>query len=42
MTVTPDDIERAAARIEPYVRRTPVVEHGELVLKLELMQHAGS
>lgn len=40
--VTPDDIERAAELIEPRVRRTPVVEHGALTLKLELLQFAGS
>lgn len=40
--VTPDDIERAAERVGTRVRRTPVVDHGGLVLKLELLQHAGS
>jgi threonine dehydratase len=40
--VTPDDIDRAAGRIAPYVRRTPVVEHEGLWLKLELLQHTGS
>jgi threonine dehydratase len=40
--VTPDDVERAAERIGERARRTPVVEHGPLILKLELMQHAGS
>jgi threonine dehydratase len=40
--VTPDDIERAARRVTAYVRRTPVIEHDGLVLKLELLQHAGS
>ncbi len=40
--VTPDDIERAAARIVDRVRRTPLLEHGPLSLKLELLQHAGS
>jgi len=40
--VDPDDIERAAARIGDRVRRTPIVDHGSLLLKLELMQHAGS
>ncbi len=40
--VTPDDIEHAAARIADRVRRTPVIEHGPLLLKLELLQHAGS
>ena len=40
--VTPDDVERASRRIEGLVRRTPVIDHGDLVLKLELLQHAGS
>lgn len=40
--MTPDDIERAAELIEARVRRTPVVEHGSLTLKLELLQFAGS
>jgi threonine dehydratase len=46
--VDPDDIERAAERIGGLVRRTPVIEHdlpgvpSPLVLKLELLQHAGS
>ena len=40
--VTPDDIERAAERIGRRVRRTPVIEHAGLILKLELLQHAGS
>ncbi len=42
VAVTPDDIERAAATIGAYVRRTPVIEHGAVLLKLELLQHAGS
>jgi threonine dehydratase len=40
--VDPDDIDRAAERIGVRARRTPVIEHGPLTLKLELMQHAGS
>jgi threonine dehydratase len=40
--VTPDDITRSAMRIEGHVRRTPVIEHDGLWLKLELLQHAGS
>jgi threonine dehydratase len=40
--VTPDDIDRAATRIEGHVRRTPVIEHCGLWLKLELLQHTGS
>jgi threonine dehydratase len=40
--VTPDDVDIAAERIAGRVRRTPVIEHGPLTLKLELLQHAGS
>jgi threonine dehydratase len=40
--VTPDDVERASRRIDGLVRRTPVIEYGDLILKLELLQHAGS
>ncbi len=48
--MTPTDIEAAAARIQGHVRRTPIIEleprafgvAARLVLKLELMQHAGS
>ncbi|MGE0093161.1 MAG: threonine/serine dehydratase [Alphaproteobacteria bacterium] len=48
--VSPDDIERAAARIAPHVRETPVMalERGAfgiaapVTLKLELLQHTGS
>lgn len=40
--VTPDDVERANERIAGHVRRTPVIEHDGLILKLELLQHAGS
>lgn len=40
--VNPDDIERAAERIGSFVRRTPVIESDGLILKLELLQHAGS
>jgi threonine dehydratase len=40
--VTPDDVVGAAERIRGLVRRTPVIDHGDLVLKLELLQHAGS
>ncbi len=42
MPVTPDDIERAAERIDSHIRRTPLIQHGDLTLKLELLQHAGS
>ena len=49
-SVTPAEVEAAAARIEPFVRTTPVlqVDAGELglpipaTLKLELLQHTGS
>jgi threonine dehydratase len=41
-TVTPDDVERAAERIGGRVRRTPIIDHDGVVLKLELLQHAGS
>jgi threonine dehydratase len=40
--VTPDDIDAAAARLSSYVRRTPVIEHDEVVLKLEFLQHTAS
>ncbi|MFI4866381.1 MAG: threonine/serine dehydratase [Steroidobacterales bacterium] len=49
--LAPPQIEAAAARIRPYVRRTPCLTvHGsdlalagiEVVFKLEFMQHAGS
>lgn len=40
--ITPDDIERAAERSAGRIRRTPLVEHDGLILKLELLQHAGS
>ena len=48
--VTRFDVETAAMRIAPYVRRTPVLElepgafgfDGVLTLKLELLQHTGS
>lgn len=50
LPVTPDDVARAHALIEPHVRRTPVWQAprgtlgapGPLSLKLELLQHAGS
>jgi threonine dehydratase len=48
--ITRQDIARAAARIEPHVRETPVLAGGAgafgldhpVVLKLEYLQHAGS
>jgi threonine dehydratase len=47
VTVEPDDVRDAAERIAARVRRTPVLELGELsgasvVAKLELLQHTGS
>jgi threonine dehydratase len=50
LEVTRFDIEEAAERIVPYVRRTPTVElepgafgsPGALAMKLELLQHTGS
>ena len=47
VTVGPDDIRAAAERIAGRVRRTPVLELGEMhgasvVAKLELLQHTGS
>ncbi len=43
LPVTPADIERAAARVRPYIRRTPVMAYAENVsLKLEFLQHGGS
>ena len=48
-SVSRDDIRAAAARIAPHIRRTPVwtLPHafghdGEVCLKLEFLQHAGS
>lgn len=48
--ISPDDIERAAARIAPHARETPVMElepqafgiPAAVALKLELLQHTGS
>lgn len=50
MTLTVDDIGRAAQRIKDYARTTPIIPvegpelntTGLLTLKLELMQHSGS
>ncbi|GAA3146240.1 threonine/serine dehydratase [Planomonospora alba] len=43
VSVSIGDVERAAARIAGYARRTPVLEAAPgLVLKLESTQHAGS
>jgi threonine dehydratase len=40
--VMPSDVERAHAMIGDHVRRTPVIDHDGVTLKLELLQHAGS
>ena len=40
--VTREDIDAAADRIGTRARRTPVIDHDGLVLKLECLQHAGS
>lgn len=48
MSITREAISRAAARIAPHVRRTPVIDvtipgiDEPVTLKLELLQHAGS
>lgn len=46
MSIDRDSISEAAARIAPYVRRTPVVEFSvngrPVILKLEQLQHTGS
>ena len=48
MTISRDDIDRAAHRIAPHVRRTPVIDVRldgfalPVTLKLELLQHTGS
>ncbi|TCM40243.1 threonine/serine dehydratase [Kribbella sp. VKM Ac-2568] len=43
MTVTREDVQRAATRIAGRVRRTPVLQVSPtLTLKLELLQHVGS
>lgn len=49
-TVSMTEIEAAAARVAPYIRRTPIIEleygtwdiPARLVLKLEQLQHTGS
>jgi hypothetical protein len=38
----PDRNRRDGKLIRPHVRRTPVVAEGNLVFKLELLQHSGS
>ena len=49
--IAPDQIQSAYGRIQPHIRRTPTIEvdssdfgvsAGLLILKLELLQHAGS
>lgn len=42
MAVTRTEIAATEKLIRPYVRRTPVVVEGNLVFKLELLQHSGS
>ena len=40
---SPADIERAEARIRPFIRRTPVMDYAvDVTLKLEYLQHGGS
>ncbi|NNE13040.1 MAG: pyridoxal-phosphate dependent enzyme, partial [Ilumatobacter sp.] len=49
-TVTPADIERAAAALAPHLRHTPIIEvpgseigvDATIVFKLEFLQHSGS
>src|SRR5262245_38809899 len=40
--VNRERIAETARLIAPYVRRTPVFAEGDLVFKLELLQHSGS
>ena len=42
MAVTRAAIAAIEPLIRPHVRRTPVVEEGNLIFKLELLQHSGS
>jgi len=42
MAVTRTEIAATEKLIRPHVRRTPVLEEGNLVFKLELLQHSGS
>jgi len=42
MAVTRAQIAAIEPLVRPYVRRTPVVTEGNLVFKLELLQHSGS
>ena len=42
MAVTHARIAAIEPLIRPYVRRTPVIAEGNLVFKLELLQHSGS
>jgi threonine dehydratase len=42
MAVTRSEIAATETVIRPYVRRTPVIAEGNLVFKLELLQHSGS
>jgi threonine dehydratase len=42
MAVTRTEIAATEKLIRPHVRRTPVIAEGNLVFKLELLQHSGS
>jgi len=42
MAVTRTEITATEKLISPHVRRTPVIAEGDLVFKLELLQHSGS
>jgi threonine dehydratase len=42
MAISRREIAATETLIRPYVRRTPVVAEGNLVFKLELLQHSGS
>jgi len=42
MAVTRTEITATEKLIRPHVRRTPVIAEGDLVFKLELLQHSGS
>ena len=42
MAVTRTEIAATEKLIRPHVRRTPVIAEGNLVFKLELLQHTGS
>jgi len=42
MAVSRREIAATETLIRPYVRRTPIVAEGNLIFKLELLQHSGS